>query len=100
MASFSTPSDVDLHSQVAALSRELDALKKAVASRGSVYFEDGRDVVSDYYSEIAERLGDALPAIRQRGRAIERTARNHPATSAAMGLVVLGLLASLLLNRR
>ncbi|WP_245456489.1 MULTISPECIES: hypothetical protein [unclassified Mesorhizobium] len=31
---------------------------------------------------------------------IERTARDHPATTAAVGLVVVGLLAGLLISRR
>jgi len=51
-------------------------------------------------SAIADRIGDALPAIRKQGRAIERTARDHPATAAAVGLVVVGLVASLLFSRR
>ncbi|OWK18543.1 hypothetical protein AJ88_06550 [Mesorhizobium amorphae CCBAU 01583] len=100
MASLSTLSDLDLEKQVATLSRELAALRKAVAKRGGAYFEDGRDAASDYYSELAERLTDALPAIRNKGRAIERTARDHPATVAAVGLVVVGLIASLVLSRR
>ncbi|WP_245521440.1 hypothetical protein [Mesorhizobium sp. M3A.F.Ca.ET.175.01.1.1] len=41
-----------------------------------------------------------MPAITRRGRAIERTARDHPATAAAVGLVVVGLLAGLLISRR
>jgi ElaB/YqjD/DUF883 family membrane-anchored ribosome-binding protein len=96
----STLSDIDLDKQVAALSRELVALKKAVSRRGDAYFEDGRDAASDYYAQLAERLGDALPAMRKRGKVIERTARDHPATAAAVGLVVVGLVASLLLSRR
>jgi hypothetical protein len=100
MPSFSTLSDIDLEKQVTALSRELAALKKAVSKRGAAYFEDGRDTASDYYSDLAERFSDALPAIRRQGRAIEKTARDHPATAAAVGLVVVGLVASLFLGRR
>ena len=33
-------------------------------------------------------------------QALERTARDHPATAAAVGLVVVGLLAGLLMSRR
>jgi ElaB/YqjD/DUF883 family membrane-anchored ribosome-binding protein len=100
MASFSTLSDIDLEKQVAALSRELAALRKVVSRRGGAYYEDGRDAASDYYSDIAERFSDALPAIRRQGRAIEKTARDHPATAAAVGLVVVGLVASLFLSRQ
>ncbi|MCV3209893.1 hypothetical protein OHD62_18805 [Mesorhizobium sp. YC-39] len=100
MASLSNLSDIDLEKQVAALSRELAALRKAVSRRGGAYYEDGRDAASDYYSHLAGYLGDALPAIRKQGRVIEKTARDHPATAAAVGLVVVGLVASLLLSRR
>jgi ElaB/YqjD/DUF883 family membrane-anchored ribosome-binding protein len=97
MVSLSTLSDLDLEKQVATLSKELAALRKVVAKRGGAYYEDGRDAASDYYGQLADRISDALPAIRKQGRAI---ARDHPATAAAVGLVVVGLVASLLLSRR
>ena len=100
MASFSTLSDIDLDKQVAALSRQMNDLRKALAKRGDAYYEDGRETASDYYSQLAEQLHEALPAIKRRGRALERTARDHPATAAAVGLVVVGLLAGLLVSRR
>lgn len=100
MASLSNLTDIDLDKQVAVLSKELAALRKVVAKRGGAYCEDGRDAASDYYAQLADRIGDALPAIRKQGRAIERTARDHPATAAAVGLVVVGLVASLLFSRR
>jgi ElaB/YqjD/DUF883 family membrane-anchored ribosome-binding protein len=100
MASFSTLSDLDIDKQVAALSRQLHDLKRVLAKRGDAYYEDGREAASDYYSQLYDRLHEALPAIRRRGRAIERTARDHPATAAAVGLVVVGLLAGLLISRR
>lgn len=100
MASFSTLSDIDLDKQVAALTRELAGLKRAVARRGGTYYEDGRDAALDTYSDLAGRLRDAMPAIRKQGRVIEKSARDHPAAVAAVGLVVLGLIASLLFSRR
>jgi ElaB/YqjD/DUF883 family membrane-anchored ribosome-binding protein len=100
MASFSTLSDIELDRQVAALARELASLKKAVARRGGAYYEDGRDAALDTYSDLAGRLRDAMPAIRKQGRVIEKSARDHPAAAAAVGLVVVGLVASLLFSRR
>lgn len=100
MASLSSLTDVDLEKQVAALSKELAALKKAAARRGNAYYEEGRDAAWDYYSDLADRIGDSLPAIRRRARALEHTARDNPGTTAAVGLVVVGLLAALLLSRR
>lgn len=49
---------------------------------------------------LAGRLRDAMPAIRKQGRVVEKSARDHPAAAAAVGLVVLGLVASLLFSRR
>ncbi|WFP61180.1 hypothetical protein [Mesorhizobium sp. WSM4904] len=98
MALFAT--DHDLDKQFAALSRQLDDLRKTLAKRGDGYYEDGREAASDYYSQLADRLHEALPAVRRKGRALERTARDHPATAAAVGLVVVGLLAGLLISRR
>ena len=100
MASFSTLSDLDLDKKVASLSRQLDDLKRTLAKHGDAYVEDGREAASDYYARLGERLHEALPAIRRRGRAIERTARDNPAATAAVGLVVVGLLAGLLFSRR
>ncbi|MBB6407676.1 hypothetical protein [Mesorhizobium sangaii] len=100
MASYSTLSDIDLDKQVAALTRELANLKKAVSRRGGAYYEDGRDAALDAYSDLAGRLRDAMPAIRKQGRVIEKSARDHPAAAAAVGLVVVGLVASLLFSRR
>ncbi|OBQ80543.1 MULTISPECIES: DUF883 family protein [unclassified Mesorhizobium] len=100
MAWFSTLSDLDLDRQVAALSRQLDDVRKALAKRGDTYYEDGREAASVYYSQLADRFHEALPAIRRRSRALEHTAREHPATVAAVGLVVVGLLAGLLISRR
>ncbi|MFD2058899.1 hypothetical protein ACFSQT_39235 [Mesorhizobium calcicola] len=100
MASFSTFSDIDLDKQVAALTRDLASLKKAVSRRGGAYYEDGRDAALDTYSDLAGRLRDAMPAIRKQGRVIEKSARDHPAAAAAVGLVVVGLVASLLFSRR
>jgi hypothetical protein len=100
MVSLSSISDIDLDKQVAALTRELATLKKAVSRQGGAYYEDGRDAASRYYSDFAEHVGDALPAIRRHGRAIERSARDHPATVAAVGLVVVGLVASLFFGGR
>jgi ElaB/YqjD/DUF883 family membrane-anchored ribosome-binding protein len=100
MASFSNLSDIDLEKQIATLSRELAALRKVVAKRGGALYEDSRDVALDTYSDLAERLRDAMPEIRRQGRAIERSARQHPAAAVAVGLVVLGLVASLLTSRR
>ncbi len=100
MASFSNLTDIDLEKQVATLSRELAGLKKTLARRGSGYYEDGRDAASNYFDDLADRFGRSLPALKGHARAIEETAREHPAKTAALGLVALGLLAALVFARR
>ncbi len=107
MASFSSLSDKDLEKQVAQLTKELASLKKQLSKRGHHYYEEGRealadyrDTISDYYDEISSRLGDHVPELRKRARAIESTAREHPAAAAAVGLIIVGLAASLLFGRR
>lgn len=107
MASFSSLSDVDLEKQVAQLSKELKSMKKQLSKRGNHYYEEGREALADYgdtlsgyYEDFASRIGDHIPDIRRKARAIENTAREHPAAAVAVGLVVIGLAASLLFSRR
>ena len=100
MASFSDMTDLDLEKQIASLSRELAALKKAASKRGSAYIEEGREATWDAYSELADRVREHMPSLRKHARAIEGTAREHPATTAAVGLVVVGIVAALLFGRR
>lgn len=92
--------DIDLERQVAALSKELAALKRTVTRRGGGYYEDGRDMAVDAWSEIADRVSRGLPHVRRRARMVEATARDHPAATAAVGLVALGLIAALVFSRR
>ena len=100
MALFSDLTDIDLEKQVASLSRELSALKRSLARRGGDYYEDGRSAAADRYSDLMDRISDHLPSVRRRARALETTARDHPAATAAVGLVVLGLVATLVFSRR
>lgn len=100
MASFSDMRDIDLDKQIASLTKELAALKKAASKRGSAFYEEGRDAARDTYSDFVEAIGDRLPALHKRAKAIEGTAREHPATAAAVGLVVVGLVAAMLFSRR
>jgi hypothetical protein len=100
MAGFRDLTDVDLEQQVAALSKELAALKRTIAKRGGGLYEDGRDMAFDTYSDIAGRISRSLPYFRGRARVVEATARDHPAAVAAVGLVVLGLIATLAFSRR
>lgn len=92
--------DIDLEHQIAALSKELAALRKTATKRGSGYYEDGRDMAMDAYSDIAERVSQSLPYVRKRARMVEATARDHPTAAAIVGVVLLGLIAKLAFGRR
>lgn len=86
----------DLEAQVAHLTREMSALKKAFSKRGSDAYDDVRGSASDLYSDLRERFSDALPMMRKQARAASEVTRDHPATAAVVGLVVVGLLVTLL----
>lgn len=90
----------DLEAQVARLSKELASLRKSLGKRGASVYADGREGASDLYEDVRERLVEALPMVRRKAHAVERAAKDNPATAAAVGLVVLGLLATMLLRRR
>lgn len=88
--------------------RELDSLRREMAhlaSRASRLgrdtYDDGRDRMSDVGGEISDAIAAWLPVARREARRVERTARDNPnATAAVVGLVVLGLIASVVYARR
>jgi hypothetical protein len=92
--------DVDLEQQVADLSKEMGALKRVIARRGSELYDDAGDSVSSYLSDLAGRVGPSLIGLRKQARSVERVAFDHPAAIATVGLVVVGLVASLFLRSR
>jgi hypothetical protein len=91
--------DIDLEKQLNALAKEVGRLKKTAAERGSALYDDAGDTLSDYYGGVSDFVAANLPRLRKRARAFEATASNHPAAAAAVGLVVVGLVASLFWRR-
>jgi len=91
--------DVDLEEQVSALRKELGALKKIVARRGSDFYDDASDSFSNYLGSLAE-LAPSLSGLRKQARAMEKVTYDHPAVVAGIGLVVIGLLATLVVGLR
>lgn len=94
------PSEADLEDQIAKLSRELSSLKKMLAKQGSRAYADTQAMASDFYEDVSGRISEAMPVVRDRARAVERAARDNPTTTAAVGLVVVGLLIALMSSRR
>lgn len=89
----------DLEAQVAKLTKEISVLKKSLARRGADAYDDARDTASDFYGEVRHRVADALPLVRRQARVAEQAARENPATAVVVGLVVVGLLATLFARR-
>jgi ElaB/YqjD/DUF883 family membrane-anchored ribosome-binding protein len=88
----------DIEDQVTRLAGELSSLKKLLAKHGASAYDDTSQSASDLYSDMRDRFTEALPFMRKRAHAVEQVARNNPATAAAVGLVVVGLLVTLLLR--
>ena len=87
----------DLEDQVARLTKELSSLKKSLSKRGASAYEDTRDTASDLYGELRDRFSETLAYMRKRAHAAEHLARDNPTTTAAVvGLVVVGLLVTML----
>lgn len=91
--------DMDLEEQIATLRKELGQLNRAVARRGSSFYDDASERMSDYIADLADYL-PSMSVLRKRAKGAGRMAYDHPAVVATVGLVVLGLAASLLLGGR
>jgi hypothetical protein len=97
---FFDPREIDLQEQVRMLGNEVASLRKTAARRGSNLYDKASETASDYYADIADAIRAALPGFRKRARAAETAAFQNPAIVAAIGLVVIGLAASILFRRR
>ncbi|MBX3598775.1 MAG: hypothetical protein KF874_14495 [Rhizobiaceae bacterium] len=89
----------NLEDQLAALRKEMKSLRKVAAKRGSAAFEDASEGFANIYDDISHRVLEAVPPLRRSARRVEKHARDNPAAAAAVGLVVLGLLAALMMRR-
>ena len=91
-----------------ALEKELDHLRREVARLGrnaarygTEAYDDTRRGGHEIYAEMMDALMGALPMARRKANSMERAMRENPAaTGALVGLVVVGLVASLVYARR
>ena len=91
--------DHDLHRHIAALAKQVSALQGAVSSRGGHAVDGAWDTTADLYDDFRDRLAGAMPHIRKGARTVERSARDHPASAAVVGLVVVGLVVAFMSRR-
>ena len=88
-----------LESQVESLRKEVSSLRRTLAKRGGAAYADASETAETLYEELAQRWTEALPHMQKQARKVEQTARDNPAAAAAVGLVVVGLLAALFAKR-
>lgn len=88
-----------LSDQIHSLQEELKALRRQAGKRGSQSYSDARDSAADLVDEIYESVGPAVAQLRRQARHAGETVRSNPAATAAVGLVVVGLIATLFASR-
>ena len=91
--------NMDLEKQIRMLRGELASLQELAAERGKNVYDGTSDAVSGYYNDLARVATSLLPGLGKRGRMVGAAAFNHPAAVAAVGLLVVGLVASLFLTQ-
>lgn len=89
----------DLEEQVEVLRKEIARLQKSLGKRGARAYDEASESAGAFYEDMAGRWADAVPVIRKRARYVEQQARDNPAATAAVTLVVVGLLATMLFRR-
>jgi len=96
----------NLAAQISALQSELKALRKQASRRGAESYEDARDSTAELIETLRENIAshgaDVAKRARHAGGVMRDNVREHPgtaATAAAVGLVVVGLVATMLFSR-
>lgn len=88
-----------LASQISALQKELKDLRKVASRRSQQSYSEARDSASELADQLSDVIADAGAQISRRARGAGDTMRGHPATTAAVGLIVVGLVAALFAGR-
>lgn len=86
----------ELEDQITALRDELATLTKSLSRRGSAAFEDLEGRASDLYGYVQDRGPEVARELRKQARQIERTARDNPVATLAVGAVALLVIGALL----
>lgn len=105
MALFSKTNDdlaSELQEQLDKLRRELSAVRKDLSKRGYGAYREGRHMGEDLVDVLGDYIESAAPAMRRNARALEKTARENPATAVATAIVsvaIIGLAVAFLTRR-
>ena len=73
--------------------------KRVASKRGAESYSDARDSAADLVDEIRDSLASTGAQLSRQARHASQTVKSNPAAAAAVGLVVLGLVASLFASR-
>ena len=95
-------SDSALATQISALQSELRALRKEARKRGSESYDDARETTAELIEALREGIAAGGHDMARQARRAGGMVREHPgtaATAAAVGLVVVGLVATMLFSR-
>jgi len=88
-----------LSDQIQSLRDELRSLRKQASKRGSHSYNDARESAADLIEEISEALAPAVAQVRKQAHHAGETMRGHPAATAVVGVLVLGLIAAFFSSR-
>ena len=91
-----------LAAQISALQGELRALRKEARKRGSESYDDARETTAELIEALREGIAAGGHDMARQARRAGGMVREHPgtaATAAAVGLVVVGLVATMLFSR-
>ena len=88
-----------LSAQIEALQGELRSLRRMASKRGAESYSDARESAADLVDEIRDSLASTGAQLGRQARHAGQTVKSNPAAAAAVGLIVLGLVASLFASR-
>ena len=85
--------------QITALQAELRDLRKVAGKRGAESYDQARDNAAELMEELRDGIVVAGAQIARQAQVASNVARQNPAIAAGVGLVVIGLIASLVASR-
>lgn len=85
--------------QISALQAELRDLRKVAGKRGAESYDQARENAAELMDELRDGIVVAGAEIARQAQVAGKAARQNPAIVAGVGLLVIGLVASLLASR-
>jgi ElaB/YqjD/DUF883 family membrane-anchored ribosome-binding protein len=83
-----------LSAQIEALQDELRSLRSLASKRGAESYAGARDSAADFAEELWNSIANSRSELRRQARQAGDTVKDNPAIAAAVGVVVVGLIAA------